>query len=1413
MKNLFFVKFIHPGAIVTALLIFPFFTNSYAQNYTEITTSNGQHVRIDNPKRGVYSVVTKDGNIQPVHQENPDEVVRIIVTFKDPPLTIYRTKKSSLQKSPLSSAYTTLQASHESFRTALNTIRQQLSAQLKSDYGYTIKRDYYRALNGVALQCKRGMIDKIRALSMVKDVSLDRELKANLKESVHQIRADIVQDSLGITGKGVLVGDIDTGIDYNNPALGGGFGLAFRVIGGYDFVNNDSDPMDDEGHGTHVAGIIGANGGDSLRGVAPDVKLLAVKVLDATGLGYESDIIAGIDYCLDPDGNPATDDAVDVINMSLGGTPVPDNPLDRAVNNATNAGVLSVIAAGNSGALGYGTIGSPGTSKSALTVGACDSLNNIANFSSVGPDPINSLIKPEVVAPGVNILSTVLNNQTESWSGTSMATPHITGVAALLKEEHPLWNPEEIKAAIVNTAHSVGESVSVFAQGKGIVDALDAAKTKVLVEPGVISFGMVDLEQATWKDTINITVKNLRSTPQNIQVSVIDGTPAEATLTFDKTSFSLPPEEETNIQAILSVPSSVPVVSSEPFAYPGTIKVASDSDNVTVPFSFIKSAKLIAIFNEPAITVGLIDRTNKKFTSVFNGLEGISKYSFNVVQGIPLEILTLMSLDTLGIMNYYIIDHKINNVAGLTYAFIGHNEATFSLIDTLYNTSNNIVAFDSIATMDLDLRLSLPNDNITGDKTWLDWGVGLPYTSLDYPVLAFISPLDSSFSIEKKIAGISNADFYSLKKTISGLQSLKDIQIASGPDNLIGYHLNLSYNDPYITNPPPNFKKMYEFGSSSMTLTLASNGFSITQSGRGIDIPFKIDNVYYNKQGLYQTKQNDKYFYSSNYISMGYRPYFSYGKLRTWDFNLNNKGEALFDQIELKGLDPWSAMGGEFATAFNYETLKPGDTIKVEQNSHVNFPDYMSYIRHGSLFMKCNNNWFNNYYSYGGIKQFNGVTEVRLQMSSYWNLPLYSTQVFSHNRAQTNMKPFMINEYQNYNPSGYDDMYAIYEFGNMQNNAGTLQILSAAHPYAILGQASQCTADFEYNVPNNLTDKNIFWSLNLLGASVVYPSFNLLQVSLNGKAVDNVEPGQPAIIRVIPFDHYNNVSSVNISLILASGDEIVLPVTNIGNNEYDATIPDYLPKGFIDVAARIEDTQGNKCELNASPGFYFGNISDNIKLDARLRMTSYTLNNVDSVNFNTGDTLNYILSYTNFGSDIARNVVITFPATQYFKPVGSTSWTLDSLAVNDTVDVPVSLAFLGKQQSTDEYTYYSPSVTWTSGGTTYLRKHNVLVDFQNTITGIEQTASTIPDRFELYQNYPNPFNPSTTIKYDLAKETRVKLVVYDILGREVSTLVDETQKSGSYQVVWNPNRFASGVYLYRLQAGDYSSTKKLLLLK
>jgi hypothetical protein len=151
--------------------------------------------------------------------------------------------------------------------------------------------------------------------------------------------------------------------------------------------------------------------------------------------------------------------------------------------------------------------------------------------------------------------------------------------------------------------------------------------------------------------------------------------------------------------------------------------------------------------------------------------------------------------------------------------------------------------------------------------------------------------------------------------------------------------------------------------------------------------------------------------------------------------------------------------------------------------------------------------------------------------------------------------------------------------------------------------------------------------------------------------------------------------------------------------------------------------------------------------------------------------------------------------------------------VNDTVYIPIRLVFLGKQLSADTYTHYTPSIAWNSGGTTYLRTSNVLVDFQNSVTGITQAGGVISNKFELYQNYPNPFNPSTTIQFDLPKDSKVNITIYDILGRPVTTLVNGIKKAGSYKIIWNASRLASGVYFYRLQTDDYITTKKLLLLK
>src|SRR5262249_9767536 len=158
----------------------------------------------------------------------------------------------------------------------------------------------------------------------------------------------------------------DTGIDYRHAAFGGAFGPGTRVAGGADLVNHDDDPLDDNGHGTHVAGIVAGNGGDVV-GMAGEATLYAYKVLDAAGSGVVSTVIAGLELCADPDQDPATDDHLDVVNISLGGIGgSPDDALCSAVDALDALGTIVVAAAGNS--RGPFTIVEPAIARGAIAV-------------------------------------------------------------------------------------------------------------------------------------------------------------------------------------------------------------------------------------------------------------------------------------------------------------------------------------------------------------------------------------------------------------------------------------------------------------------------------------------------------------------------------------------------------------------------------------------------------------------------------------------------------------------------------------------------------------------------------------------------------------------------------------------------------------------------------------------------------------------------------------------------------------------------------------------------------------------------------------------------------------------------------------------------------------------------------------
>lgn len=273
--------------------------------------------------------------------------------------------------------------------------------------------------------------------------ALDDEL--NDSWGVERIGAGIVHVA-GNKGKGVKVAIIDSGIDYNHTDLDDNY------AGGWDFVNGDNNPMDDAGHGTHVAGTVAAeDDGDGVVGVAPEASLYALKVLNSSGSGYVSDVIAAIDW--------SADNGIQIINMSLGGRK--NIFLEWACDSAYSHDLLLVAAAGNSGAVIY-----PAAYSSVIAVSATDSNDDLAYFSSTGK-------QVELAAPSVDINSTLLGGGYGEKSGTSMASPHVAGTAALVWKANPSWSNDKVRAKLQETAEDI--SLSTREQGYGLVDAAKAA--------------------------------------------------------------------------------------------------------------------------------------------------------------------------------------------------------------------------------------------------------------------------------------------------------------------------------------------------------------------------------------------------------------------------------------------------------------------------------------------------------------------------------------------------------------------------------------------------------------------------------------------------------------------------------------------------------------------------------------------------------------------------------------------------------------------------------------------------------------------------------------------------------------------------------------------------------------------------
>ncbi|HJW95030.1 MAG TPA: S8 family serine peptidase [Thermoanaerobaculia bacterium] len=478
-----------------------------------------------------------------------------------------------------------------------------------------ITHTFTRVYSGVSAIVDAKEIPAIRALEYVKAVHIDREVhalvvrqQAAALRGVSKINAPAVWATT--RGAGVTVAIIDTGIDYKHPAFGN------RVVGGYDFVNGDDDPLDDNGHGTHVAGIVGANGG-GLTGVAPDVHFLAYKVLDQYGSGYDSTILAAVERAVDPNGDGDTSDHADVVNMSLGRPGTPDDELSKAIDNATAAGVVFCIAAGNDGQ--FFTIGTPANAPSAIAVGASDDKDRIADFSSKGPVSGSLAVKPEVVAPGVAISSAKLGGDTVTESGTSMATPHVAGVVALLKSLHHDWTPVMLKSAIVQSALPLGNEAMI--EGAGRVDASRAIASDLFAMPSTIGFGRDRSSNPLWTGLQTFTLTNGSSRPMSLSLNA-DSAGDGITLDISPAAFMLAPGQSQTVTLLLQVDNAVvPAPLEGSLAFGGVIQILGGAMTMRVPWAFVKAAEMTIHYDgDDSFSASAVSISSRAVVRAYAGL-------------------------------------------------------------------------------------------------------------------------------------------------------------------------------------------------------------------------------------------------------------------------------------------------------------------------------------------------------------------------------------------------------------------------------------------------------------------------------------------------------------------------------------------------------------------------------------------------------------------------------------------------------------------------------------------------------------------------------------------------------------------------------------------------------------------------
>jgi minor extracellular serine protease Vpr len=764
------------------------------------------------PSTGSVQSITKISSLFDESILSSSSLQSVLVVLKDEPVIEHEKKNSGTEQ--LNAFVIASDAKSAAYEQELLDKQNKVFKAIKeispsAEFGYSLTW----TLNGFTLRVRGSDLSKVASLDAIKQIELLPSFSPEQLSSLIQSQSTVaeaktptyayVQDNLysglrikdvwqmkdgkgnPLSGKGIVVAVIDTGVDYTHPDLGGCIGPSCKVIGGYDFGDNDNDPMDQVTHGTLVAGTIAANG--AIKGVAPQASLLAYKVIpNITASTSTTEMFESVSNIL-PAIDRAVKDGANIINISMTEQKIIQTDYGKEIiDNLDSLGVIMVAAGGNNGSAQYCdeplapdvcpkgfsapmmlTFAEPNVITVGGALAADTSTLTISGYSPMGPTT-DFRLKPDLIAPSYSY-NTVLHGSYDAAEGTSFSAPITAGIIALMKQAFPSWNPLALRAALVETTTVLtnadnNEPVTELLQGSGRVDALSPITTPILAIPYSISMTATNLKP------VAITVKNVSNSDQfvsatvqltlgNFELGANDG----LSLSVSPTSFTIPRGDTATLTFIASVDFSK--LTKGP--HEATIWLSAGSTKIHIP---------VLIWNDPSSWWFPVSPTQPNkigSTNISPAVLDFNAGQHTVTIGFTLKSGSMPPSTATKVVSSYVEDYvylttisildqndaTVNTIYSQKMLLIGHYQASWNGLDENGLPVKNGKYKYVVASSDLGItKYGIENVNVDTATGYIDVvnspNYTLPKIDLDIPdeftTTAYVFETNPTFKLNGK---------------------------------------------------------------------------------------------------------------------------------------------------------------------------------------------------------------------------------------------------------------------------------------------------------------------------------------------------------------------------------------------------------------------------------------------------------------------------------------------------------------------------------------------------------------------------------------------------------------------------------------------------------------------------------------